>query len=97
MFRPSRSIGLPFWTEMGLSFMEFKTRQNKSSSNFKVVINERTIYCTGQWNCVLRVVLDDNLTWKSHISGLADEISKSINIIVKSSFLSFNFFFSHAM
>ena len=47
----------------------------------------------------LRVVLDDNLTWKSHISGLADEISKSINMTFRSSFLSFNFFefFSHAM
>ena len=67
------------------NFMEFKPRQKKHSSNFSVVINERTIAQVNE-TVFLGVVLDENLTWKSHISSLAIKISKSIGIIFRSSF-----------
>ena len=67
------------------NFMEFKPRQKKHSSNFSVVINERTIAQVNE-TAFLGVVLDENLTWKSHISSLAIKISKSIGIIFRSSF-----------
>lgn len=47
------------------NFMEFKPRQNISSLNFNVVINERTIAQANE-TVFLGVVLDENLTWKSH-------------------------------
>ena len=65
--------------------MEFKPRQKKHSSNFSVVTNERTIAQVNE-TVFLGVVLDENLTWKSHISSLAIKISKSIGIIFRSSF-----------
>ena len=65
--------------------MEFKPRQKQTSSDFNVVINERTIPQVNE-TVFFGVVLDDNLTWKSHISSLADKISKSIGIIFRSSF-----------
>ena len=34
----------------------------------------------------MRVILDENLTWKYHIANVARKISKSIGIIYKSSF-----------
>ena len=48
--------------------MEFKPWQRKHSSNFSVVINERTIVQVNE-TVFLGVVLDENLTWKSHISS----------------------------
>ena len=65
--------------------MEFKPRQKKHSSDFSVVINERTIAQVNE-TVFLGVVLDENLTWKSHISSLAIKISKSIGIMFRSSF-----------
>ncbi|KAL9967850.1 hypothetical protein ACROYT_G026148, partial [Oculina patagonica] len=67
------------------NFMEFKPRQKQSSSDFNVVINETVIAQVNE-TVFLGVVLDDNLTWKSHISSLAIKISKSIGIIFRSSF-----------
>ena len=59
----------------------------KSSSDFNVVINETTIAQVNE-TVFLGVVLDNNLTWKSHIAtcSLAVKISKSIGIIFRSSF-----------
>ena len=34
----------------------------------------------------LRIILDENLTWKSHISHIARKISKSIGVMKKASF-----------
>ena len=67
------------------NFMEFTPRQKKSSSTFNVVIDEKTIAQVNE-TVFLGVVLDDNLTWKSHISSVAVKISKSIGIIFRSSF-----------
>ena len=50
--------------------MEFKPRQKKSFSDFNVVINETTIAHVNE-TAFLGVVLDNNLTWKPHISSLS--------------------------
>ena len=63
------------------NFMEFKP-QAKRSSNFNVVINERTFVQVIE-TVFLGAVLDENLT---RISSLADKISKSIGVIFRSSF-----------
>ena len=34
----------------------------------------------------LGVILDENLSWKSHLSHLANKMSKSIGVIYKASF-----------
>ena len=79
------------------NFMEFKTRQKKYSFNFSVVINEIAIAQVNETvflgetlrktvSLTWLLVLDENLTWKSHISSLAYKISKSIGIIFISSF-----------
>ena len=39
--------------------------------------------------CFLGVILDENLSWKAHISHIAHKISKSIGIIYRSSFYLF--------
>ena len=47
---------------------------------------KRAVYPSCFWNHVLGCLLDDNLTWKPHISLLASKLSKSIGIIHKSRF-----------
>ena len=64
--------------------MEFRPRQKKSS-NFNVVIDEKTIAQVNE-TVFLGVILDDNLTWNFHISSVAGKVSKSIGIIFRSSF-----------
>ena len=34
----------------------------------------------------LEVILDENLSWKSHFSRIANKISKSIGVVYKASF-----------
>ena len=48
-------------------------------------MNEQPILRVSE-TIILGVFLDDNLTWKPHISLLASKLSKSIGIIQKSSF-----------
>ena len=70
------------------NFMVFKPWQKKKSFEFQVFINEQPIFRVSE-TMFLGVLLDDNLTWKSHISLTANKLSKSIGIIHKSrSFLS---------
>ena len=59
------------------NFIEFKPRQKKSFSDFNV-INETTIAQVNE-TVFLGVVLDNNLTWKSHIASLA---VKSLNLSI---------------
>ena len=69
------------------NFMVFKPWQKKQSFEFQVFINEQPILRVSEtmfWG----VSLDDNLTWKSHISLSASKLSKSIGIIHKSRFFS---------
>ena len=51
------------------NFMVFKPWQKKQSFEFQVVINKRPILCVLE-TMPLGVLLDDNVTWKSHISLL---------------------------
>ena len=66
------------------NFMVFKPWQKKQSFEFQV-INEQPILRVSETK-FLGVLLDDNLTWKSHISLTANKLSKSIGIIHKSRF-----------
>ena len=65
--------------------MVFKPRQKKQLFEFHVSIDEQTIPRVSE-TMFLGVFVDDNLSWKSHISLLASKLSKSIGIIHKSRF-----------
>ena len=67
------------------NFMVFKPWQKRQSFEFQVVINERPILRVLE-TMPLGVLLDDNVTWKSHISLVATKMSKFIGIIHKSRF-----------
>ena len=66
-------------------FMIFKPRQKNQQTNFKIVLNNRELIQTNEI-VFLGVILDEHLTWKSHINHVSNKISKSIGIIRKSSF-----------
>ena len=54
--------------------MTFKSRQkSQNSDDYQVITNEQPITRVST-----RVLLDDNLTWKRHLSLLAGKLSKSI-------------------
>ena len=65
------------------NFMVFKPWQKKQSFEFQVFIYEQSILCVSE-TMFLGVFLDDNLTWKSHISLSANKLLNSIGIIHKS-------------
>ena len=67
------------------NFMVFKPWQKKQSFEFQVFINEQSILRVSE-TMFLGVFLDNNLTWKPHISLLASKLSKSRGIIHKSRF-----------
>ena len=70
--------------------MVFKPWQKSIRLNFKFLyINEQSILRVSE-TMLLGVFLDDNLTWKPHISLLASKLSKFIGIIHKSRFFSLN-------
>ena len=66
--------------------MVFKPWQKKQSFEFQVVINERPILCVLE-TMPLGVLLDDNVTWKSHISLVATKMSKFMGIILLTLFV----------
>ena len=76
------------------NFMVFKPRQKKQLFEFHVSIDEQPIPRVSE-AMFLGVFVDDNLSWKSHISLLASKLSKSIGIIHKSRFFSLNSFSSN--
>ena len=67
------------------NFMVFKPRQKKQLFKFHVSINEQPIPRAFE-TVFLGVFVDDNLSWKSHISLLVSKLSKPIGIIHKSRF-----------
>ena len=69
-------------------FMIFKPRQKLLELDMKLLLNDREIDQVKKI-VFLGVILDDKLSWKSHISHVSTKISKSIGIIRKSSFFSF--------
>ena len=65
--------------------MVFKTRTNQDNFNFMLYIDNHRIEQTKE-TLFLGVILDEFLSWKPHISYIANKISKSVGIIYKSSF-----------
>jgi len=66
-------------------FILFKPRQKRTSVQIRVKLNNKEIEQVKE-TVFLGVVLDENLSWRSHIAYTANKISKSIGIIHKSSF-----------
>lgn len=65
--------------------MVFKARQRRYCPNIQLKIDDRCIDQVSE-TVFLGVILDETLSWKSHISHIANKISKSIGIMFKSSF-----------
>ena len=68
-------------------FMVFKPRQKKHCFDIQLLIDNE---CIEQVNETMFLgviyILDENLSWKSHLSYLANKISKSNGVIYKASF-----------
>ena len=67
------------------NFMIFKSKQKRQTFDINLKINDCAIGCVKE-TVFLGVVLDENLSWKPHITNVARKISKSIGIIYKASF-----------
>jgi hypothetical protein len=67
------------------NFMVFRPRQKRQTFDLSLKINGQKIDQVKE-TMFLGVILDEHLSWKSHISHIASKISKSIGIIYKSSF-----------
>ena len=61
-------------------FMVFTPRQKRDKLNITLLIDGKQIN-QAKDNIFLGVVIDEHLSWKSHISNVANKISKSIGII----------------
>ena len=70
------------------NYIIFKARQRKKIFDFNLKINNKEINRVNEV-CFLGVILDENLSWKAHISHVAHKVSKSIGIIYRSSFYLF--------
>ena len=66
-------------------FIIFKPRQKRISDLFHVKINNKEIKQEKE-TVFLGVIIDEHLTWKSHISHVANKVSKSVGIIRRCSF-----------
>jgi hypothetical protein len=67
------------------NYMIFKPRQKRQTLNLYLEINNHKINRVKEV-VFLGVILDENMSWKPHISHVARKVSKSIGIIYKSSF-----------
>ena len=67
------------------NFMIFRPRQKRQTIELLLKINGQKIDNVKE-TMFLGVILDEYMSWKSHISHIASKISKSIGIIYKSSF-----------
>ena len=63
----------------------FKPRQKRASVQIRIKLNNKKIEQVKE-TIFLGVVLDECLTWRSHIAFIANKISKSLGIIHKASF-----------
>ena len=66
-------------------FIVFKLRQKVCHHSFQVSIDSNYIEQVKE-TVFLGVILDEEFSWKSHISHIAGKISKAIGIIFKASF-----------
>jgi hypothetical protein len=62
------------------NFMIFRPRQKRQTFDLSLMINGQKIDQVKE-TMFLGVILDEHLSWKSHISHIASKISKSIGII----------------
>ena len=69
-------------------YILFKPRQKRQYMPVDLFIDGKNINQVHETS-FLGVVLDENITWKSHISYIASKISKSIGIILRSCFYLF--------
>ena len=65
-------------------FIVFKPNQKRRSYNFQILINKQQIDQVKE-TVFLGVIIDENVTWKSEISHVANKVSRSIGMIQKSS------------
>ena len=66
------------------NYVIFKLRQRREEFDLNIEINGHKMIRTKEVT-FLGVILDENLSWKSHISHIAGKISKSVGIIGRSS------------
>ena len=66
-------------------FIVFKPRQKKYNYTFQIIINNEYIEQVKE-TVFLGVVLDEELSWKSHIPYVAHKMSKSIGLMLRASF-----------
>ena len=66
-------------------FIVFKPNQKRRSYIFQILINKQQIDQVKE-TVFLGVIINENVTWKSEISHVANKVSKSIGMIQKSSF-----------
>ena len=64
----------------------FKSRQKRLTVDLSMKVNNSKL---DKEVMFLGVILDEHLSWKSHISHVANKISKSIGIIYRASFYLF--------
>ena len=68
--------------------MIFKSRQKRLTVDLSIEVNNSKLDKAKEV-MFLGVILDEHLSWKSHISHAANKISKSIGIIYRASFYLF--------
>ena len=66
-------------------YILFKPRQKCQNMTAELFIDNQQINQV-QETSLLGVILDENLSWKSHISHISSKIAKSIRIIFRTSF-----------
>ena len=69
-------------------YMIFKPRQKRLTVDLSIEVNN-SMLDKAKEVMFLGVILDEHLSWKSHISHVANKISKSIGIIYRASFYLF--------
>ena len=69
-------------------YMIFKSRQKRLTVDLSIKVNNSKLDKAKEV-MFLGVILDEHLSWKSHISHVANKISKSIGIIYRASFYLF--------
>ena len=67
------------------SFMIFQPRQKRETLDFSITLNSTHINRVKEV-VFLGVVLDEHVTWKPHISRIANKVSKAIGLLCKSRF-----------
>ena len=88
----SEMLGLSNWfkaNKLSLNvkkwnYVIFKPKQRREEFDLNIEINGHKMICTTEVT-FLGVILDGNLSWKSHISHIAGKISKYVDIIGGSS------------